>query len=183
MVTESASLFATIGLAKAIEFVSSATEVATVSLTVITSMARKCECISHDALSRLNREARCAAFAAMWSGVDLLLMTIADLLLLSVSVLNLLLLSVSVLNLLLLSVSDLPVTVAASTIGAVAALSLATVAGAIAAVSGAVTLAPSSVAVTLAPSTVAVTVASDTVARTIAAMSTTSVATESTMSS
>ena len=177
MVTESASLFATIGLAKAIEFVSSATEVATVSLTVITSMARKCECISHDALSRLNREARCAAFAAMWSGVDLLLMTIADLLLLSVSVLNLL----------LLSVSDLPVTVAASTIGAVAALSLATVAGAIAAVSGAVTLAPSSVAVTLAPSTVALTVAvalaSDTVSRTIAAMSTTSIATESTMSS
>ena len=173
MVTESASLFATIGLAKAIEFVSSATEVATVSLTVITSMARKCECISHDALSRLNREARYAAFAAMWSGVDLLLMTIADLLLLSVSVLNLL----------LLSVSDLTVTVAGSTIGAVAALSLATVAGAIAAVSGAVTLAPSSVAVTLAPSTVAVTVASDTVARTIAAMSTTSIATESTMSS
>ena len=177
MVTESASLFATIGLAKAIEFVSSATEVATVSLTVITSMARKCECISHDALCRLNREARCAAFAAMWSGVDLLLMTIADLLLLSVSVLNLL----------LLSVSDLPVTVAASTIGAVAALSLATVAGAIAAVSGAVTLAPSSVAVTLAPSTVALTVAvalaSDTVSRTIAAMSTTSIATESTMSS
>ena len=173
MVTESASLFATIGLAKAIEFVSSATEVATVSLTVITSMARKCECISHDALSRLNREARYAAFAAMWSGVDLLLMTIADLLLLSVSVLNLL----------LLSVSDLTVTLAGSTIGAVAALSLATVAGAIAAVSGAVTLAPSSVAVTLAPSTVAVTVASDTVARTIAAMSTTSIATESTMSS
>ena len=173
MVTESASLFATIGLAKAIEFVSSATEVATVSLTVITSMARKCECISHDALSRLNREARYAAFAAMWSGVDLLLMTIADLLLLSVSVLNLL----------LLSVSDLTVTVAGSTIGAVAALSLATVAGAIAAVSGTVALAPSSVAVTLAPSTVAVTVASDTVARTIAAMSTTSIATESTMSS
>ena len=175
--TESASLFATIGLAKAIEFVSSATEVATVSLTVITSMARKCECISHDALSRLNREARYAAFAAMRSGMDLLLMTIANLLLLSVSVLLLF---------------HVTVTVAASTIGAEAALSLATMAGAIAAVSGAValalssvavTLALSSVAVTVASSTVAVTVASDTVARTIAAMSTTSIATESTMSS
>ena len=145
MVTESTSLFATIGLAKAIESVSTSTEVATVSLTVITSMARKCECISHDALSRLNREARYAAFAAMRSGMDLLLMTIADLLLLSVSVLNLL----------LLSVSDLTVTLSASTIGAEAALSLATVAGAIAAVSSAVALASSSVAVTLAPSSVA----------------------------
>ena len=81
MVTESTSYFfvATIALAEATEFVSTmGTENLAVCLTIITSMARKCECISHDAFSRLDGK---SAYAALRAVRGSLFLVVYDLLL------------------------------------------------------------------------------------------------------